>query len=186
MIYQRGNLMWHSDSSFKLVPSLCSLLSAREVPPEGGETEFVSTRAAYAALPAEMKQRVEGLVAEHSFVYSRGLVDPDLLTEEEKEETPPVRQALVRTNPVNGRKSLFVGSHASHIVGWPVEDGRVLLEELLEFATRPRFRYRHEWRMHDLIVWDNRGCLHRARPYDAEKHRRLMQRTTVAGDGPTV
>ena len=186
MIYQRANLMWHSDSSFKPVPSLCSLLSAREVPPEGGETEFASTRAAYAALPAKMKQRIEGLVAEHSFVYSRGLIDPDVLTEEEKEEVPPVKQALVRTNPINGRKSLLIGAHASHIVGWPVEDGRALLEELLEFATQPRFRYRHEWRMHDLIVWDNQGCLHRARPYDAVKYRRLMQRTTVAGDGLTV
>ena len=186
MVYQRGNLMWHSDSSFKAVPSLCSILSAREVPPTGGETDFASARAAYAELPADMKRRIEGLVAGHSYIYSRGLVDPNLLTEEERAEVPPVEQAVVRTNPVNGRKSLFVGAHASHIVGWPVEEGRALLKQLTEFATRPRFCHRHEWRAHDVLVWDNRCCLHRARPYDDLRHRRLMQRTTVAGDGPTV
>lgn len=186
MVYQRGNLMWHSDSSFKAVPSLCSILSAREVPPTGGETDFASARAAYAELPVDMKRRIEGLVAGHSYIYSRGLVDTNLLTEEERAETPPVEQAVVRTNPVNGAKSLFVGAHASHIVGWPVQEGRALLKQLTEFATRPRFCHRHEWRTHDVLVWDNRCCLHRARPYDDLRHRRLMQRTTVAGDGPTV
>lgn len=186
MVYQRGNLMWHSDSSFKAVPALCSILSARQVPPTGGETDFASARAAYAELPADMKRRIEGLVAAHSYIYSRGLVDPNLLTEEERAEVPPVEQALVRTNPVNGAKSLFVGAHASHIVGWPVEEGRALLKQLTEFVTRPRFCHRHQWRAHDVLVWDNRCCLHRARPYDSSRHRRLMQRTTVAGDGPTV
>ncbi|MFQ5953590.1 MAG: TauD/TfdA dioxygenase family protein [Kiloniellales bacterium] len=186
MALQKPNLMWHSDSSFKPVPALCSLLSARRVPPEGGETELVSTRAAYAALPAEMKRRIDGLVAVHSYAYSRSQVDPDLLTEEEKAEVPPVEQALVRTNPVNGRKSLLIGSHASHIVGWPVEDGRALLKELLEFATRARFRYRHRWRVNDLVIWDNRCTLHRARSYDSRKYRRLMQRTTVVGTAATV
>ena len=186
MTYELGTYMWHSDSSFKRVPSLCSILAAREVPPEGGETEFASTRAAYAALPPAMKRRIEGLVAEHDLEYSLGLVDPDILTAERKAEWPPVRQAVVRTNPVNGLRSLFIGTHASHIGGWPVEEGRALLRELLEFATQPRFRYRHEWRVGDLVVWDNRCCLHRARAYDGARYRRLMYRATVAGDGPTV
>ncbi len=186
MALQKPNLMWHSDSSFKPVPALCSLLSARRVPLEGGETDLASTRAAHAALPAAMKRRIEGLVAVHSYAYSRGQVDPDLLSEDEAAEVPPVEQALVRTNPVNGRKALLLGSHASHIVGWPVEEGRALLKELLEFATRPRFRYRHRWRVDDLLIWDNRCALHRARPYDSRKYRRLMQRTTVAGTAATV
>lgn len=186
MVYQLGNLMWHTDSSFKTVPSLCSILSARQVPAAGGETDFASARAAHAELPAVMRRRIEGLVAVHSYAYSRGLIDPNMLTEEERAEVPPVEQAVVRTNPVNGRKSLFVGAHASHIVGWPVEEGRALLKELTEFVTQPRFCHRHEWRTHDVLVWDNRCLLHRARKYDSLRHQRLMQRTTVAGDGPTV
>jgi alpha-ketoglutarate-dependent 2,4-dichlorophenoxyacetate dioxygenase len=182
MIYQRANFFWHTDSSFKPIPSLCSLLSARIVPPEGADTEFATARAAYDELPDETKRKLEGLVAEHSIVYSRGLVDPDAMTEEQKREVPPVRQTLVRVNPVNGRKSLFVGAHASHIVGWPIEEGRAFLRELTEFVTRRKFVYAHRWREGDLLVWDNRCLLHRATPYDATKHRRLMQRTTVAGE----
>ena len=186
MIYQRANFLWHTDSSFKPVPSLCSLLSGRIVPPEGGNTEFASMRAAYDALPEETKRRIEGLVAEHSLVYSRSQVDPTVMTEEQKADVPPARQVLVRTNPVNGRKALFVGAHASHIVGWPVEEGRRLLKELLAFATQPQFCYSHRWRPHDLVLWDNRAVLHRATPYDTVRYKRLMQRTTVAGDAPTV
>ena len=186
MIYQKANYMWHTDSSFKPIPSLCSLLSGRIVPPEGGDTEFATMRAAYAALPEAMKRRVDNLVAEHSFVYSRGLIDPQVLSEAEKAETPPVRQALVRTNPVNGRKSLYLGAHASHVIGWPVEEGRALLKELTEFATQPRFCHAHKWREGDLVVWDNRCLLHRATAYDGRRYKRLMQRTTVAGDAPTV
>ena len=186
MIYQKGNYLWHTDSSFKPVPALCSLLSGRVVPPEGGDTEFASMRAAYAELPEGMRRRIEGLVAEHSLVYSRGLIDPTVLTEEEKAELPPVRQVLVRTNPVNSRKSIYVSAHASHIIGWPVDEGRSLLKELTEFATQPKFCFAHHWRQGDLVIWDNRCLLHRATPYDTVRHKRLMQRTTVAGDGPTV
>jgi len=186
MIYQKGNYLWHTDSSFKPVPALCSLLSGRIVPPEGGDTEFANMRAAYAELPEATQRRIEGLVAEHSFAYSRGLIDPNLLTAEERAEAPPVRQALVRTNPVNGRKNLYLGAHASHILGLPVEEGRALLQELTEFATRPRFCFAHHWRQGDLVQWDNRCLLHRATAYDTLKYKRLMQRTTVAGDGPTV
>ena len=180
-----ANMLWHTDSSFKRVPALASLLSGREVPPEGGETEFASTRAAYAALPDARKQGLDDLVAEHSFAYSRAKVDPAMLSQEQRDEVPPVPHPLIRQNPVNGQKALYVGSHASHILGRPVVEGRALLEELLDWATQPQFRYLHKWRPKDLVMWDNRCVLHRGRPWDF-KYRRVMRRTTVAGDGPTV
>jgi alpha-ketoglutarate-dependent 2,4-dichlorophenoxyacetate dioxygenase len=186
MLYHSGNQLWHSDSSFKRVPALASLLSAREVPPEGGETEFASLRAAWAALPAATRSRLEGLVAIHHFAYSRGLIAPGLLTPEQEAELPPVRHRLVRVNPLNGRRALYLGSHASHIVGMPVEDGRTLLRDLLALATQPEFVHRHAWRVGDLVMWDNRAVLHRGRPWDTRRYRRVMHRTTVAGDGPTL
>ena len=186
MIRLAANMLWHSDSSFKKVPSLASILSGREVPSEGGETQFASLRAAYDALPEAMKQRIEGLVVEHSFVYSRSLVDPTMLNEEQKAEVPPVQQSLVRQNPVNGRKAIYVGSHASHIIGMPVEEGRALLKQLLDHATQDRFVYTHKWQPKDIVMWDNRAVLHRGRPWEYLKHRRVMHRTTVAGLGPTV
>lgn len=186
MIYQKANMLWHSDSSFKPVPSLCSVLSARQVPSTGGNTEFVSCRAAWDRLPPARQAALEGLIVVHSLTYSRGLVDPTVLTEAQKAEVPPVRQALVRANPVNGRKALFIGAHASHIEGMPLEEGRALLAELLEIASPPTAVFSHEWRQGDVIVWDNRCALHRATPYDSQKYRRLMQRTTIAGDGPTA
>jgi alpha-ketoglutarate-dependent 2,4-dichlorophenoxyacetate dioxygenase len=186
MIYQKANYFWHTDSSFKRVPSLCSLLSGRIVPPEGADTEFATMRAAYDELPETTKRRLDGLVAMHSLQHSRSLVDPDVLTQDQRDEVPPVPQTLIRTNPVNGRKAIYVGAHASHIVGLPVLEGRALLKELTEFATQDRFVYRHKWRAGDLLVWDNRALLHRATAYDGTKYKRLMQRTTVAGDAPTV
>lgn len=186
MIYQKANYFWHTDSSFKRVPSLCSLLSARIVPPEGGETEFATMRAAYDDLPEATKRRLDGLVALHSLQHSRSLVDPDVLTQDQRDEVPPVPQTLVRVNPVNGRKALYVGAHASQIVGWPQDEGSAFLRELTEFATQPRFVYRHAWRAGDLLGWDNRALLHRATAYDGVRYKRLMQRTTVAGDAPTV
>jgi len=185
-IYNAGNRLWHSDSSFKRVPAMASLLSGREVPPHGGETEFADLRAAWDALPAERRQGLDALVAEHSFVYSRGLIGYDQFTDEERAMIPPVQQAVVRTHPATGRKSLYLGSHASFIIGRPVEEGRALLNELLEFATQPRFVYTHLWKRHDLVMWDNRCVLHRGRPWDEQRHRRVMHRTTVAGTGPTV
>jgi alpha-ketoglutarate-dependent 2,4-dichlorophenoxyacetate dioxygenase len=182
MVYQLANMLWHSDSSFKPVPSLCSLLSARIVPPEGGATEFASTRCAYPALPEELKRRVKDAVAVHDFSWSRDQVRPGFFTEKERAVYPPVRHPLVRRNPVNGREALFLGAHASHIVGMPVDDGRALLKELLEHVTQPQFCYRHEWQEGDLIIWDNRCVLHRATPFDTTRHKRLMQRTTVSGD----
>lgn len=184
--YNSGNEMWHTDSSFKTVPALASLLSGREVPPEGAETEFGSMRAAYASLTVVEQERLEGLVAVHDFSYSRGLVDPELLKEDHKNETPPVRQAVVRTNPVNGKKAFYTGSHASHVVGWPVEEGRALLKDLVARATQPEFTYAHKWQAGDLVIWDNRCVLHRGRSWDKAQYRRVMHRTTVAGDGPTA
>jgi alpha-ketoglutarate-dependent 2,4-dichlorophenoxyacetate dioxygenase len=143
MVYQKANYFWHTDSSFKKVPALCSLLSARICPPEGGDTEFASLRAAYAALSEEMRERIEPLVAEHALAYSRSLVDPTVMTEAQKAEVPPVRQRLVRVNPINGRKALYVSAHASHIVGWPFEQGRSLLDELTAAATQPAFCLSH-------------------------------------------
>lgn len=186
MVYNSGNEMWHSDSSFKAVPATASLLSGREVPPAGADTEFASMRAAYADLPEESRQRIEGLVAEHSILYSRSLIAPDLFSRDEAAEVPPVRQAVVRENPVNGLRNFYVGSHASHIEGMEIEEARALIRELVEFATRPEYVYVHEWRAKDLVMWDNRCCLHRGTSWDKARHRRVMHRTTVAGAGPTV
>jgi len=185
-IYNAGNRLWHSDSSFKRVPAMASLLSGREVPPEGGETEYADLRAAWDALAAERKAGLDGLVVEHSFVYSRGLIGYDQFTDAERAAIPPVPQALVRTHPATGRKALYVGSHASHVIGRPVEESRALLLELLDFATQPQFVYSHAWRQHDLVIWDNRCVLHRGRPWDERRYRRVMHRTTVAGAGPTA
>jgi alpha-ketoglutarate-dependent 2,4-dichlorophenoxyacetate dioxygenase len=179
MHYQKANMLWHADSTYKAVPSLCSLLSAREVPPEGGATEFASTRTVYEALSAERQAELDDLVVEHSLVYSRSLAG-FTFTEAEAAETPPVRHRLVQTNPANGRKSLMIGAHAAHIVGWPEEEGRALLADLLAAATGPERCYRHEWCQGDLVIWDNRASLHRATPFDAGRHRRLMQRLTVS------
>ena len=182
MVYQLANMLWHSDSSFKPVPSLCSLLSARIVPPEGGATEFASTRAAYPALPDALKARAERAIAVHDFAWSRDQVRPGFFTDAERAVYPPVQHPLVRANPVNGRRALFLGAHASHVAGLPIDEGRALLKEILDHVTQPRFRYRHEWSEGDLVIWDNRCVLHRATPFDSARHKRLLQRTTISGD----
>ena len=185
-LYQAGNGLWHSDGSFKRVPLRASLLSAKVVPPKGGETEYASLRAAYTALSDERKAELHGLIAEHSMAYSRAQIAPDLMSEAFLKETPSVHQVVVRTIPETGAKALFVGSYASHVVGWPIEKGRTLLKELLEWTTQRRFVYRHEWQQDDLVIWDNRTCLHRGRPWESGVYKRIMHRTTLAGDGPTV
>lgn len=178
MAYQKGNYQWHADSTFKPVPSLCSILTARKVPPEGGNTEFVSTRAAYDALPDDLKEVVGDLIVEHDFAVSRGRVG-FTFTAEEAALHPPVWHPLAQTNPVTGRRSLLIGAHASRIVDWPLEKGRALLEDLLARATVPSAIYSHQWSDGDVVVWDNRAALHRATAYDAVRYRRLMQRTTI-------
>lgn len=185
-LFNAGNQMWHSDSSFKRVPAHASLLSGREVPLEGGETEFASMRVAYERLPDDEKQRLEGRVAIHSFAYSRGLIADELLPPEHAAQVPPVPQALVRTNPANGREGFYVASHACEIVGMPTDEARALLRELLHAATLPERVYTHRWRAGDLVMWDNRCTLHRGRPWDESRYRRVMHRTTVAGEGPTA
>lgn len=182
MFYQKANYLWHSDSTFKTTPSLCSILSAREVPPEGGATEFASTRAAYASLSDSVKEALDPLEVEHDFNYSRGLVGFKF-TEEESSGFPPVRHKFVRTNAGNGRKSVLIGAHAKCIVGWEEEKSRAMLDDLLARATQPENTLRHEWRTGDVIIWDNQAAVHRATPYDATKYRRFMQRTTISSKG---
>jgi alpha-ketoglutarate-dependent 2,4-dichlorophenoxyacetate dioxygenase len=164
------------------VPALCSLLSARIIPPEGGATEFASGRCAYPSLPEDLKRRIEGLVVVHDYSWSRDQVRPGFFTAEERTVYPPVQHPIVRANPVNGRRALFLGAHASHIVGMPVEEGRALLKTLQEHMTQREFCYRHAWQEGDLVIWDNRCVLHRATPYDTTRYKRLMQRTTVSGE----
>jgi alpha-ketoglutarate-dependent 2,4-dichlorophenoxyacetate dioxygenase len=184
-MFNLGNELWHSDSSFRAIPAKYSLLSGRVVPKAGGNTEFADMRAAYDALDDETKAEVEDLICEHSLIYSRGLLGFAEFTAEEKVTFAPVRQRLVRTHPVTGRKSLFLASHAGAIVGWPVPEARAFLRELVEHATQRAFVYAHRWRQHDLVMWDNRQTMHRARRYKADEVRD-MRRTTIAGDGPTV
>jgi alpha-ketoglutarate-dependent 2,4-dichlorophenoxyacetate dioxygenase len=186
MLYQSGNQLWHTDSSFKPVPAMASLLSGREVPPVGGETEFVSMRHAYATLREATRRTLEGRVAVHSILYSRSTIAPGLFDPDNAQELPPVRQALVRANPVNGRKTIYIGSHAWYIEGMEYGESRRLLDELLAHTTRPECVYQHRWRQWDLVMWDNRCVLHRGRPWDASAHARVMRRTTVAGEGPTA
>jgi alpha-ketoglutarate-dependent 2,4-dichlorophenoxyacetate dioxygenase len=186
MLYQSGNQLWHTDSSFKPVPAMASLLSGREVPPEGGETEFVSMRHAYATLPEATRRRLEGRVTVHSILYSRSTIAKGLFDPEHERDLPPVRQALVRVNPVTGRPSIYIGSHAWYIEGMPYDESRRLLDELTAHTTRPECVYQHRWQRWDLVMWDNRCVLHRGRPWDAARHRRVMRRTTIAGEGPTA
>ena len=184
-LFNLGNMLWHSDSSFRPVPAKYSLLSARIVNPVGGNTELADMRAAWDALDAGTQAEIEDLVCEHSLMYSRGSLGFLEYTAQEKEMFKPVRQRLVRTHPVTGRKSLYLSSHAGSIVGMPMPEARILLRDLTEHATKPRFVYVHRWRPWDLVMWDNRQMMHRVRRYD-EGQPRDMRRTTVAGDAPTV
>ena len=173
-----GNRLWHTDASFRRVPGALSLLYAHIVPPEGGETEFADMRAAYDALPDRTKKELVGLVAEHSIWRSREQLGVVKYSEEELASLPPVPQRVVRTHPGSGRKTLYVASHASHILGRPVADGRLLLLDLIEHATQPRFVHSHTWKQGDLVIWDNRCTMHRARPFDTTQVRDLRRVTT--------
>ena len=180
MVFNTGNQMWHTDSSFKKIPAMMSLLSGREVPPEGGETEFASMRAAYDALTEEKKQEIRKLICIHDFAYSRSLIDTSLLTIEDKHELPPVRQAMIRKNPVNQRENLFLGAHASYVENFPLDKGRRLIKELNQHITKRDFIYKHKWKRDDLVIWDNRCALHRGNPW-GKYYKRVMHRTTVVG-----
>src|SRR5262249_13292575 len=186
MMYQSGNQLWHTDSSFKPVPAHSSALSGREVPTVGGETEFVTMRHAYAPLPEASRRGLHGRVVAHSILYSRSTTAKGLFDAGQEKGLPPVRQALIRVNPANGRASIYIGSHAWYVEGMHFDESRRLLDDLLAHTTRPECVYQHRWRQWDLVMWDNRCVLHRGRPWDAANHRRIMRRTTVAGDGPTA
>ena len=184
-MFNLGNRLWHSDSSFRPIPAKYSALSAKSVVDRGGNTEFADMRAAYDALDAATKAEIEDLVCEHSLMYSRGSLGFTELSDEERVMFKPVRQRLVRTHPVTGRKSLYLSSHIGGIIGWPVPEARAFVRDLTEHATQPQFVYVHKWRRHDLVMWDNRQTMHRVRRFD-ETQVRDMHRTTVAGDAPTV
>ena len=183
--FKLGDHLWHSDSSFRPVPAKYSLLSGRIIPSWGANTEFADMRGAYDALDARTKAEVEDLICEHSLIYSREAIGFTDLTPEEIAAFRPVRQRLVRTHPVTGRKSLFLSAHAGAIVGWTVPEARMFLRDLTEHATQREFVYSHAWRPGDLVMWDNRATMHRARRFDRNEVRDV-RRTTLAGDAPTV
>ncbi|MBO0737268.1 MAG: TauD/TfdA family dioxygenase [Alphaproteobacteria bacterium] len=183
--FKLGDRLWHSDSSFRPIPAKYSLLSGRVLPSWGANTEFADMRAAYDALDRRTKAEVEDLVCEHSLIYSREAIGFTDLTPEEITAFRPVRQRLVRTHPATGRKSLFLASHAGAIVGWTIPEARMFLRDLIEHATQREFVYSHSWRPHDLVMWDNRCTMHRARRFDRTEIRDV-RRTTLAGDAPTI
>jgi len=184
-MFNLGNRLWHSDSSYRAVPAKYSLLSGRVVVERGGRTEFADMRAAYDALDDATKSEIEDLVCEHSLMFSRGTLGFTEVSEAERAMFRPVRQRLVRTHPVTGRKSLFLSAHAGGIVDRPVPEARAFLRDLVEHATQPEFVYSHKWRQWDLVMWDNRQTMHRVTRFD-ETLVRDMRRTTVAGDAMTV
>jgi alpha-ketoglutarate-dependent 2,4-dichlorophenoxyacetate dioxygenase len=183
--FKLGDRLWHSDSSFRPVPAKYSLLSGRVLPSWGANTEFADMRAAYDALDDRTRQEIEDLICEHSLTFSREAIGFTELTPEEREAFHPIRQRLVRVHPVTGRKSLFLSSHAGTILGWTVPEARMFLRDLTEFATKDRFVYSHEWRVNDLVIWDNRTTMHRARRFDRNEVRDV-RRTTLAGDVATM
>jgi alpha-ketoglutarate-dependent 2,4-dichlorophenoxyacetate dioxygenase len=178
-----GNRLWHTDASYMKVPVVLGLLHAVALPPQSpfgnGETEFADMRAAYDALPAATRDAIDTLTAEHDVFWSRAQIGFTEFPLGEREQYPPSRQRLVRRHPVSGRKSLYLSAHASHITGWPVADGRLLLLDLNTHATHSRFVYSHTWRVGDLVIWDNRWTMHRGRPHDENQPRDLRRATTL-------
>ncbi len=185
-IFLTGNNAWHSDSSFRAVPSRVSIMCAYEVPDEGGITEFVSLRAAHGRLEPDLRARIDPLIAIHDYVFSRSKVAPDAVSPSLAASLPPVRQKLVRTNPGTGAKNYYIGSHAKAIEGWGDPDSRALIDDLQDRATRPEYTHAHTWQPGDLVIWDNRCLLHRGSGYDADRYRRYMRTTRVRGDGSTL
>ena len=183
--FKLGDRLWHSDSSFRPIPAKYSILSGRLIPSWGANTEFADMRAAYDALDARSKAEIEDLVCEHSLIYSREAIGFTDLTSEETTAFRPVHQPLVRTHPASGRKSLFLAAHAGSIVGWTIPEARMFLRDLTEHATQREFVYSHTWRPYDLVMWDNRSTMHRARRFDRNEVRDV-RRTTLAGDAPLI
>ncbi|HEX9837492.1 MAG TPA: TauD/TfdA family dioxygenase [Alphaproteobacteria bacterium] len=183
--FQAGNRLWHTDVSFDTNRAVYSLLTAHVVPPGGADTEFADMRTAYDALPEATKARIDGLEAEHSIWYSRALAGMTEVSEDEKATRPSSRHPLVHVHPRSGRRALYLASHISGIVGWPEAAGRALVAELMAFATQPRFVYRHQWRVGDLVMWDNLATMHRATPFEDLAHPRDLRRATVLAAADT-
>jgi alpha-ketoglutarate-dependent 2,4-dichlorophenoxyacetate dioxygenase len=184
-VYGLGNRLWHTDASFQDPPGRYSMLSAKVIPPVGADTEYADMRAAYDALPAEMKTRLEGLRVHHSIAYSRQTLGFEFSPEEAGRLEGAIHP-LVRTIPRSRRRSLYLASHASRIIDWPLPEGRLLLRDLTEHATQREFVYRHTWAVGDLVIWDNRATMHRARPFDDLAHRRELRRVTTLDVEPTA
>ena len=182
----RGNEMWHSDSSFREIPAMYSILAAHEVPDEGGETEFASARAAWKRLDAETRALIHDRVGVHDYIYSRTKMGENAVNQSQRKFMRPVRQRLVRQNPVTGDRSVFVGSHVKEIEGMPDDEARALIARLIAEVTRADSVYRHRWRAGDFVIWDNRCLLHRGVGYDEEKYRRRMHQTRVRCPGPSL
>jgi alpha-ketoglutarate-dependent 2,4-dichlorophenoxyacetate dioxygenase len=183
-MYSLGNRLWHTDSSFQDPVARYSMLSAKEVPSAGGETEYADMRAAYDAFPDALKVEIAGLRAFHSIIYSRSTIGFTDFSDEERAKFPGAEHPLVRTHPGSGRTSVYIASHASHVSGWPVPEGRILLRELMALATLPQFVYRHTWRVGDFVIWDNRCTMHRGLPFDETTQRRDLRRVTTVDAAP--
>ena len=184
--FNLGNRLWHSDSSFKATPAKHSLLHARSIPPEGGDTEFADMRDVWAALPATMQEQVRDLVCDHSLIFSRALLGFAEFTEAERRKFAPVPQRLVRRHVESGRLSLFLSSHIGRIHGMPTPEALMLLRDLMEHATQRQFVYAHRWSVGDLVMWDNRCTMHRGRGYDDKRYKRDMRRVTLSDVAPTL
>jgi len=178
----RANQLWHTDSTFKAIPALASVLSARTIPADGGETQFASTRLAWQRLSAERRAQLEQAVASHAYAHSRGKIDPNLATAVEQAALPPVRWRLSWPNPANGRRSLYIASHAFAIDGMATEAAQALLAALIEEATRPEYTYLHRWKPGDVVMWDNRATIHRGRPWPDDQARHMVRTTISATD----
>ena len=185
-MFNLGNLLWHSDSSFKATPAKYSMLHARVIPPSGGETQFADMRAAYDALSDDQKELVEHLVCDHSLIYSRALLGFDDFTADEKQQFAPVPQRLVRRHAGSGRRSIYLSAHIGTIHGWLRPEAMCLIRDLTEHATQRQFVYTHSWRLNDLFIWDNRCTMHRTRPFDDRRYVRDMRRMTLEDSGPTL
>ena len=184
-IFNLGNRLWHTDSSFKEIPAKYSLLSARNISKEGGNTEFADMRSAYDNLDMNTKQKVDDMICEHSLIYSRQRLGFDMVKELSSEEIKnftPVEQPLVRQNKITNRKTIFLSCHIGKIRNWIRPDSMCFIDDLIEYATQPKFKYIHKWSQNDLIIWDNRQTMHRARAFDDLKEKRDMRRTTVLGE----
>jgi len=185
-MFNLGNLLWHSDSSFKATPAKYSMLHARVIPPEDGNTEFADMRAAWDRLPEKTKKQIDSLVCDHSLIYSRAQLGFDSFTAQELINYTPVPQRLVRRHPGSNRKSLYLASHIGTVHGMPRPEAMVLIRDLIEHATAREYVYSHKWNQFDLVMWDNRCTMHRARPYDDKNYKRDMRRMTLMDSAPTL